>query len=112
APAPIIQSTWGATSLRSISPSFRNGVVIGGMTPVGPVFIGFFPFCFCPLACHPARSAGGCRNRKAHCQVMLARPRQRPERGGEIVAEPFVAGADLSDRRQSCQEAQNEPPMA
>jgi hypothetical protein len=38
-PASISQSTWGATSLKSISPSFRNGVVIGGITPVGRVFM-------------------------------------------------------------------------
>src|SRR6185369_9589815 len=38
-PAPISQSTWGATCLKSISPSFRNGVVIGGITPVGRAFM-------------------------------------------------------------------------
>ena len=50
-PAPISQSTWGATSLKSISPSFRNGVVIGGITPVGRVFMDlpsrFDPWCGC-----------------------------------------------------------------
>src|SRR3954447_10116546 len=39
-PAPISQSTCDATSLKSISPSFRNGVVIGGITPVGRAFMG------------------------------------------------------------------------
>jgi hypothetical protein len=29
----------GGTSLKSISPSLRNGVVIGGITPVGRVFM-------------------------------------------------------------------------
>src|SRR6266567_7570852 len=38
-PAPISQSTWGATCLKSISPSLRNGVVIGGITPVGRIFM-------------------------------------------------------------------------
>src|SRR5262249_37319953 len=31
--------TCAATSLKSISPSLRNGVVIGGMTPVGRIFM-------------------------------------------------------------------------
>src|SRR5882762_1198980 len=47
-PAPISQSIWGATSLKSISPSFRNGVVIGGITPVGRAFMGW-PSRFHPL---------------------------------------------------------------
>ena len=38
-PAPISQSTWGATRLRSISPLLVNGVVIGGITPVGRTFM-------------------------------------------------------------------------
>src|SRR4051795_3937663 len=46
-PAPISHSTCRATSLRSISPSWRNGVVIGGITPVGRIFMidpSLFPF--------------------------------------------------------------------
>src|SRR5689334_10928455 len=43
-PAPISQSIWGPTSLRSISPPWVNGVVIGGITPVGRIFMAALAF--------------------------------------------------------------------
>src|SRR5436190_10613335 len=57
-PAPISQSTCGATCLKSISPSLRNGVVIGGITPVGRIFMAS-PRCFHSRVIAPLCRHGG-----------------------------------------------------
>ena len=105
-PAPISQSTWGATPLRSISPSLRNGVVIGGITPVGRIFMGSLPVAFpsamgvFPICRQPYRSSTLCSS----CGIGMAghiiratqdRYLRNAERFGATFAARSVAGGNL-----------------
>src|SRR3954471_13030668 len=95
-PVPISQSTCGATSLRSISPSLANGVVIGGITPVGRTFMGSPPVVRCFVRPVRAKTTGcrGCDPVGAlrPCRTDLKAQAQRPSHfaqnlgAGAIVA--------------------------
>src|SRR6185369_5923259 len=99
-PAPISQSTCDATSLKSISPSFRNGVVIGGITPVGRAFMGL-PSRFDSLVTGVSPLSGGAYRRsgqRSSCGIDTSGHRKR--RANSACRHTLAQRCSLVDRQR------------